>query len=79
MKKFFKFFLIGLLAIILLLLIYVLVSFPPIMRDMAAKTMCSCIFVTGRSPESVKEKELQVFPGLDDASVNRESSINRQS
>jgi len=64
MKKFLRFFLIGLIAVILLLLIYVLISFPPIMRGMAAKTMCSCVFVTGRTPESVKQKELQVFPGL---------------
>jgi CubicO group peptidase (beta-lactamase class C family) len=66
MKKFLKVFLIGLVVIVLIVLLYVLVSFPPIMRGMAAKTMCSCVFVSGRSPESVLAKELQVFPGLSD-------------
>ena len=64
MKKFVKVFALVLLMIIVLLLIYVMISFPPIMRGMAAKTMCSCVFVAGRTPESVAQKELQVFPGL---------------
>ena len=51
-------------AILCLLLGYVLASFPPVMRGMAAKTLCSCVFVGGRTPESVLQKELQVFPGL---------------
>ena len=55
-----KGFLYSLLIIILLLLIYALITFPPIMSGMAAKTMCSCVYVTGRSPESVIQKELQV-------------------
>ena len=36
---------------------------------MAAKTMCSCVYVAGRTPESVIEKELQVFPGLSSAKI----------
>src|SRR5688500_8097585 len=64
MKKFLKIFLIILVFVILIVLLYVLVTFPPIMRGMAAKTMCSCVFVSARSPESVLGKELQVFPGL---------------
>jgi CubicO group peptidase (beta-lactamase class C family) len=43
---------------------YIGITFPPIMTGMAAKTMCSCVFVTGRTPESVTREELQVFPGL---------------
>jgi CubicO group peptidase (beta-lactamase class C family) len=66
MKKFLKIFLIILVLIILVVLLYVLVTFPPILRGMAAKTMCSCVFVSARSPESVVAKELQVFPGLAD-------------
>lgn len=78
MKKFLKIFLIVLVFIILIILLYVLVSFPPIMRGMAAKTMCSCVFVSGRSPESVLEKELQVFPGLADVPLqinNQDSTV----
>lgn len=65
MKKFVRWFLRGVALVIVLFLIYVLVSFPPIMGGMAAKVMCSCVYVTGRSPESVTKQELQVFPGLD--------------
>lgn len=64
MKKFAKIFLITLLSILLLVVIYVAATFPPVMAGMAAKTMCSCLFVSGRTPESVVQKELQVFPGL---------------
>ena len=66
MKKFLRIFLISLFIIILLVLIYVLITVPPIMRGMSARTMCSCVFVAGRSPESVKQKELMVFPSLAD-------------
>ena len=31
--------------------------------------MCSCVFVTGRDPQSVRDKELQVFPGLSRAKI----------
>lgn len=58
--------------VLLTIAIYVLVTFPPIMRGMAAKTLCSCLFVSGRTPESVVEKELQVFPGL----ASQEFDIN---
>ena len=71
MKKFLKFLLIGIIIIIVLVLIYALLTFPPIMRGMAAKTMCSCVYVMGRSPESVIKKELQVFPGLADIELER--------
>jgi len=78
MKKFLKGVLIILAFIILIILIYVLVTFPPIMGGMAAKTMCSCVYVTGRSPESVILKELQVFPGLANINLelnNRDSTV----
>src|SRR5688500_1814999 len=65
MKKLAKGILVILLFLILLFLIYVLVTFPPIMGGMAAKTLCSCIFVSERTVESVVKRELQVFPGLD--------------
>ncbi len=64
-----KGFLYSVCILILLFLIYVLVTFPPIMSGMAVKTMCSCVYVTGRSPESVIQKELQVFPGLADVKM----------
>jgi len=76
MKKLAKSFLIVLLFLVLLFLVYVLVTFPPIMGGMGAKTLCSCLFVSGRTEESVMAKELQVFPGLDklNYSINREDS-----
>lgn len=69
MKKFVKILLFSLLAILLVAVLFVSVTFPPIMAGMAAKTVCSCVFVSERSLESIKEKELQVFPGLSSASI----------
>ena len=70
MKRFFKILALTLLVVVLAAVIFVLVTFPPIMAGMAAKTMCSCVFVAGRTPESVREKELKVFPGLSSAKIN---------
>lgn len=69
MKKLFNVVALLFLAAVVLFLVYVCVTFPPVMAGMAAKTMCSCVYVTGRTPESVVEKELQVFPGLSSARV----------
>jgi CubicO group peptidase (beta-lactamase class C family) len=69
MKKFVKIVLLSLLAILLVAILFVSITFPPIMAGMAAKTVCSCVFVSERSLESIKEKELQVFPGLSNASI----------
>ena len=68
MKKFFKIILLAFLAIILVALGYIFITFPPVMAGMAAKTMCSCIFVMGRDQQSVIDKEFQVFPGMSSAS-----------
>ncbi len=78
MKKFLWIFLFTLLSIIFLVLVYVLFAFPPVMGGMAAKTMCSCVYVTGRTPQSVLQKELQVFPGLADVRMelnDQDSSV----
>jgi CubicO group peptidase (beta-lactamase class C family) len=64
MLKLLKWLLYLLLGFIAIALVYALISAPPVMSGMAAKTMCSCVFVTGRTPESVTARELQVFPGL---------------
>lgn len=69
MKKFIKITLIGLFTAILAAVLLVAITFPPIMAGMAAKTVCSCVYVSGRTIESVKEKELQVFPGLASAKI----------
>ncbi len=76
MKRFFKILFLSLLGLLLMTLIYVVITFPPVMAGMAAKTMCSCVFVSARTAESVKEKELQVFPGLSSSRimVNEEDS-----
>jgi CubicO group peptidase (beta-lactamase class C family) len=69
MKKFLKIILVTLLAIILIALGYIFITFPPVLAGMAAKTMCSCIFVMGRDQQSVVDKEFQVFPGMSSATV----------
>ncbi len=76
MKKWFRLIGIVIATMVLMAISYVLYYFPPIMTGMDAKVMCSCVFVTGRTPESVKEKELQVFPGLTlaDIKVDRADS-----
>ena len=77
MKKFLKIILFALLGIILTAFAYIFITFPPVMAGMAAKTMCSCIFVSGREEQSVRDKELQVFPGLSSAGIkiNEDSSV----
>ena len=69
MKRFFKILSLSLLGLLLLTLIYVFITFPPVMAGMAAKTMCSCVYVSARTPQSVKEKELRVFPGLSSSTI----------
>src|SRR5688572_25815814 len=69
MKRILKLILFALLGMILIALAYIFITFPPVMAGMAAKTMCSCIFVTGRDEQSVRDKELQVFPGLSSAAI----------
>lgn len=70
MKQVFKIAALFILCSIVLMLIYVGITFPPVMAGMAAKTICSCVYVSGRTVESVKEKELLVFPGLSRAKIN---------
>lgn len=69
MKKVFKAVMLLIAGVLLIVLAYVLITFPPVMAGMAAKTMCSCVFVTGRDPQSVRDKELKVFPGLSNAPI----------
>jgi len=78
MKKFFRYLLLALAAIIVIALTVVAITFPPVMAGMAAKTMCSCVYVTGRTPESVRQQELQVFPGLASSNIevnNTDSTV----
>lgn len=72
MKRFFKGILIVLLGLLFLVLGYASITFPPVMAGMAAKTMCSCVFVMGRDPQSVSDKELKVFPGLSSSPITIE-------
>ncbi len=69
MKKIIKLLLLFIASIILVVLIYVAATFPTVMAGMVSKTVCSCVYVTGRTVESVKDKELQVFPGLSSAGI----------
>src|SRR5690242_5832429 len=70
MKRFFRLLGLALLLVLMVAIGYVVVTFPPIMAGMAAKTICSCVFVSGRTPQSVRDKELKVFPGLSSASID---------
>ena len=74
MKKFIKITLLSLIGILLLVVLVVIYSFTPIMAGMAAKTVCSCVYVSGRSVESVREKELTVFPTLSSAGLEVNTS-----
>jgi len=69
MKRFATIPLFVILGLVVIAITYMLVTFPPIMAGMAAKTMCSCVYVTERTAESVVQKELQVFPGLSSAII----------
>ncbi|MGC3948765.1 MAG: hypothetical protein QM762_30400 [Chryseolinea sp.] len=77
MRRFLKILGIALLLIVLSAIGYASITFPPIMAGMAAKTMCSCVFVSGRSQQSVRDKELKVFPGLSDASMDVDEKNRR--
>ena len=59
----------ALLVVVLAAVLYMAINFLPIMTGMAAKTMCSCVYVMQRDPESVVRKELTVFPGLSSANI----------
>jgi len=74
MKRFFKFLAYLLVILVTLAIGYVMITFPPIMAGMAAKTMCSCVFVSNRSEQSVRDKELKVFPGLSEADIQVNSA-----
>ncbi|GCC52943.1 hypothetical protein SanaruYs_31840 [Chryseotalea sanaruensis] len=74
MKKFIKVTLLSLIGILLLVVLVVVYSFTPIMAGMAAKTVCSCVYVSGRTVESVREKELTVFPTLSSAGLEVDTS-----
>ena len=63
-KKLLKYGLLGLLGFVLAVVIFLYITFVPILAGTAAKTMCSCLYVLGRTPESVVEKELTVVPTL---------------
>jgi len=77
MKKILKVILLAIAGILLIALAYILITFPPVMAGMAAKTMCSCVFVSGRDPQTVRDKELKVFPGLSNApiTVHEDSTV----
>jgi CubicO group peptidase (beta-lactamase class C family) len=79
MKKFIKILLITGVALSLIGISVVVLFFAPIMTGMTAKTVCSCTYVAGRSLESIREKELQVFPGLSSATIdinNTDSTVS---
>ncbi len=76
LKRVLKYALYLITSLLTVALIYLGFTFPPIMSGMAAKTMCSCVFVMGRTPESVKEKELSVFPGLSKAEIQINDTLS---
>lgn len=76
MKKILKYTVLLVVGAVLAVVIYMGITFTPILAGTAAKTMCSCVYVLGRSPESVVEKELTVVPGLPWANVTFEDSVS---
>jgi len=64
MKRILKYTLFLLLGLILFAVGFLYITFVPILAGTAAKTMCSCMYVMNRTPESVVEKELTVVPTL---------------
>jgi CubicO group peptidase (beta-lactamase class C family) len=64
MKRILKITALVLSVIFIMALSYALYYMPGVMTGMDAKVMCSCVYVAGRTPETVKARELHVFPGL---------------
>ncbi len=68
--------LIGIAVILLLSFLYVyLMLYPqfPVANGYAAKKMCSCTFIAGRSQESIQEKDLSFGPtALTSTTIDRE-------
>jgi CubicO group peptidase (beta-lactamase class C family) len=69
MKKILKLFLYLIVGILVIIITYVGIYFPAVMGGTVAKTVCSCMFVSGRTQQSIVERELQVFPGLDKTNI----------
>lgn len=69
MKKLLKWAFFTIISLLFLAIAYFSIFFTPVMVGMTAKTICSCVYISGRSVESVKENELQVFPGLSSAKI----------
>src|SRR5688572_7767165 len=79
MKKYIKRIVWVIVGLLLIPIGYMAIYFPPVMAGMAAKMTCSCVFVMERSVESVREKELQVFPGMSRAGIEvGDSSVTAQ-
>ncbi len=57
MNKVFKYSLVLLGSLLLVGIIYMGATFPPVLAAYAAKTMCSCTYVMGRAQECVVRKE----------------------
>lgn len=58
MKFSWKFFLIGLGLVFVLVIVYILNDKLPIATGYAAKNMCSCVFLANRSPEQIQNQDL---------------------
>jgi CubicO group peptidase (beta-lactamase class C family) len=69
MRKFLKITLWVLVLIIVFSIGFIVVKYPPVMVSFAAKGVCSCVYVTGRTLESVRAEELQVYPFLPSANI----------
>lgn len=76
MKKIFKYALLFLLGVIVVIVTYLGIKFPPILAGMASKIMCSCVYVEGRTPQSVLERELMIFQTLNMAKFEFEDSAS---
>lgn len=74
MKTIFKYVLLILLGVFAIIATYLGIKFPPILAGMASKIMCSCVYVEGRTVESVLGRELMIFQTLNKAKFKFEDS-----
>ncbi len=76
MKRILKYSLLLLLGVVIAIASYLGIKFPPILAGMASKIMCSCVYVEGRTQQSVLDRELMIFATLNKAKFEFKDSVS---
>ncbi len=76
MKRILKYSLFFSLIVLTAIATYLGIKFPPILAGMASKIMCSCVYVEGRTKQSVLDRELMIFSTLNKAKFEFKDSIS---